>query len=40
MLDGGTIVFDGPYERFRFADVPAAKRYLQEMPALNARDPD
>lgn len=40
MLDGGVVVFDGPYERFRFADVPAAQRYLEEMPALNAREVD
>lgn len=40
MFDGGIVVFDGPYERFRFADVPAARRYLEEMPALNAREAD
>ena len=40
MLDGGIVVFDGPYERFLLADVPAAKQYLEHMPALNARPAD
>jgi phospholipid/cholesterol/gamma-HCH transport system ATP-binding protein len=40
MFDAGHVVFDGPYERFKFADVPAAKKYLSEMPVLHARDSD
>lgn len=37
MLDGGSVVFDGPYERFKHADVPAARKYLETMPVLHAR---
>lgn len=37
MLDGGSVIFDGPYERFKHADVPAAKKYLESMPVLHAR---
>jgi len=37
MLDNGEVIFDGPYERFRHADVPAAKKYLETMPVLHAR---
>jgi len=40
MLDGGIIVFDGPYERFLYADVPAARLYLEHMPVLHDRPPD
>jgi phospholipid/cholesterol/gamma-HCH transport system ATP-binding protein len=40
MLDGGVVAFDGPYERFKYADVPAAKRYLEHMPVLHDRPPD
>ncbi len=40
MLDAGIVVFDGPYERFRCADVPAARRYLEQMPVLHDRPPD
>ncbi|MGH7131247.1 MAG: ABC transporter ATP-binding protein [Phycisphaerales bacterium] len=38
MLDQGNVVFDGPYEKFRTASVPAAKLYLEQMPALHARE--
>lgn len=38
MLDQGRVVFDGPYERFRTADVAAARLYLEQMPALHARE--
>jgi len=37
MLDEGRVIFDGPYERFRHADVPAARKYLETMPVLHAR---
>lgn len=37
MLDEGRVIFDGPYERFKHADVPAAKKYLETMPVLHAR---
>ena len=38
MLDQGAVVFDGPYEQFRTAAVPAARHYLEQMPALHARE--
>lgn len=37
MLDQGAVIFDGPYERFKHADVPAARKYLETMPVLHAR---
>lgn len=37
MLDEGRVIFDGPYERFKHADVPAARKYLETMPVLHAR---
>lgn len=40
MLDGGVVVFDGPYEAFRESKVDAAKRYLETMPVLHARPAD
>ncbi len=39
MLDGGRICFDGPYAEFAASTTGAAHLYLQQMPALHARDP-
>jgi phospholipid/cholesterol/gamma-HCH transport system ATP-binding protein len=37
MLDRGGICFDGPYERFGKDDCEPARRYLETMPVLHAR---
>lgn len=39
MLDAGRLVFDGAYEAFIASDLPVARQYLEQMPVLNARQP-